>query len=113
MISLLSITFFIPSLIIGAIGSLYLKKASKKLKLTFSSIIRNYDLLFGIFLSVVGVLFYMFSLKYANLSKIYSLASLNYIVIAVLSAVFLKEKITLAKATGIIFITIGCFFVIK
>lgn len=113
MISLMSMGFFIPSLIIGAIGSLYLKKASKRLKFTLSSAIRSHDLILGVLFSGLGILFYILSLKYASLSKIYPLVSLNYILIAVLSAIFLKERITFSKALGIIFITVGCFFVIK
>jgi drug/metabolite transporter (DMT)-like permease len=112
MISLVSLAFFLPSLILGAIGSLFLKKGAKKAKLDFT-ILKNYRLISGIMLSGISALLYTFSLKYSPLSVMFPLVSFNYILIAVLSAVFLKEKITLSRAVGIIFITLGCFLIIK
>jgi uncharacterized membrane protein len=112
MISLTALVFFFPSLVLGAVGSLYLKKGAKKAKFDFS-IIRNSEIILGVFLSGLSIVLYIFSLKYSNLSRIYPLVSLNYILIAVLSALFLKEKITFSKLVGVIFITLGCFLIIK
>jgi uncharacterized membrane protein len=112
MISLTALAFFLPSLIIGAFGSLFLKKGAKNAKFDLS-VIKNYELILGVFLSSLSLVFYIFSLKYSDLSRIYSLVSLNYIIIAVLSAIFLKEKITFSKLIGIIFITLGAFLIIK
>jgi uncharacterized membrane protein len=113
MISLIALALFFPSLLIGAIGSIYLKKSAKKFKISVKAILHNKNLFFGVFLSALSIFIYIFSLKYANLSKIYPLVSINYILIAILSSRFLGEKITLSKALGIIFITLGSFFIIK
>jgi uncharacterized membrane protein len=113
MISLIALALFFPSLLIGAIGSIYLKKSAKKFKINLKAILHNKDFFFGVFLSALSIFIYIFSLKYANLSMIYPLVSINYIFIAILSSKFLGEKITVSKALGIIFITLGSFFIIK
>ena len=113
MISLIALAFFFPSLIIGSIGSVFLKKSAKKFRLSAKAILSNKNLFLGVFLSGLSIFIYIFSLKYANLSKIYPLVSLSYIIIAILSSRFLGEKITLSKALGIIFITLGSFFIIN
>jgi uncharacterized membrane protein len=113
MISFTALAIFFPSLLIGAISSIFLKKASKGFKLDIKSILGNRNLFLGLFLSVLSIFIYIFSLKYAELSKIVPLVSLNYILIASFSSVFLGEKITRQKVIGIIFITLGSFFIIK
>jgi len=113
MISTAALSFFVPSLVLGSVGSLYLKLGSKKFSLDIFSLLKNYNLIFGIFLSVASILLYVVSLKYTDVSKIYPLVSLNYVMILFLSVIFLKEKLTFYKIIGIIFITSGCFFVAR
>jgi uncharacterized membrane protein len=112
MIPLAAVLFLAPSIIIGAIGSLYMKKGAKGFRMDLT-LVKNHSMIIGVFLTAVSVILYVYALKYSELSKIYPLVSLNYILIAILSSVFLKEKITMAKAAGIIFITLGCFLTIK
>lgn len=113
MIQILSFVFLIPGIILGSIGSLFLKKGSKKFTLNLKKLIRNKEIIFGLLLFITSTAFYVPALKFGNLSIVYPLTSLSYVIISLLSVKYLGEKMNHFKWIGIIFIIIGSFLIIN
>ncbi len=112
MINILSLLFFIPSLFFGAFGAILLKKGAKKFSISIKGILNNKEILLGISLSGISMIFYLISLYFTNLSILYPLVSVNYIIVALLSVKYLDEKMNKKKWAGIIFIIFGCFLIL-
>ncbi|MFC2134814.1 EamA family transporter [Bacteroidota bacterium] len=99
---------------IGAFGSLYLKKGSADLHRHFwKNLHNNHKLILGIFLFGVSSIFYVWALKFAELSLVYPVTSLSYVWISFMSIKFLGEKMNNYKWLGIIFIIVGVFLITR
>ncbi|MBN1503137.1 EamA family transporter [Candidatus Woesearchaeota archaeon] len=103
----------IVATLIGAFGSLFLKKGSKNLSFNLISLIKNKDLVMGVALYVISSVFYIFALNYGELSMLYPLTSLAYVWVSLISIRFLNEKMNRIKWIGIILIIIGVFLVAR
>ncbi|MCM2325587.1 MAG: EamA family transporter [Candidatus Woesearchaeota archaeon] len=112
MINPVAIAFLIPAIILGGFGSIYLKKGTKKLTFNIKKIKDNMTLAFGLFLFGSSMLFYMSALRFGELTTLYPLSSFTYIVVCILSARMLKEKISNIKWAGIALIIFGSFLVV-
>jgi uncharacterized membrane protein len=112
MISLITILFLIFATILGSYGSVFLKKGAVKFSLNPTKLLRNKEVLVGIFLFGISMIFYIPVLKYNNLSIIYPLSSFTYVVVAFLSTKYLDEKMNKYKWIGIIFIILGSFLIV-
>jgi len=99
------------STVLGAFGSLFLKKGSKKFNLNIFEQIKNTHLILGIILFFFSILFYVFALRAERLSLIYPLTSFTYIWVALISIKFLGEKMNKYKWIGIVLIMLGIFLV--
>ena len=97
---------FIAS-IIAAYGALFLKKGAKFIHRNIFSQIKNWRIFLGIFLYLIGSIFFIAALKQERLSIIYPITSLTYIWIALLSKKHLDEAHNKYKWVGIILIIIG------
>lgn len=97
--------------VLSAIGSLFLKKGSKKISRNFLSIFKNKMLLFGMFMYAVSVPPYIIALKKGELSVLYPLVATSYIWSSLLALYFLKEKMNKFKWIGIFLIIIGVMFI--
>jgi len=102
---LIGILLAIVSTIFAALGALYFKKSSAKLRI--KNIIKNKYLILGIIFYFGSSLFFIPALKFGDLSFIYPFVSLGYIWTVLLSVKFLKEKMTLVKWIAIVLIVIG------
>jgi uncharacterized membrane protein len=112
MISPIAIALLIPAIILGGFGSIYLKKGTKKLTFSIKKIKDNMTLAFGLFLFGSSMLFYMTALRFGELTMLYPLSSFTYIIVCILSAKMLKEKISNLKFAGIALIILGSFIVV-
>lgn len=95
--------------ILGAVASLYLKKASGTENMI--QMLKNVHLYIGGFLYLSSALLNIWILKYLEYSVVLPLTSFTYIWTMLLSYFILKEKITKKKIAGVIFIVIGAIFV--
>jgi len=111
MLNLLAIVLVIFGTVLGAFGSLYLKKGAKSFDLNLLKQLRNKELIIGIVLFVVSAPFYIYGLSIERLSIVYPITSLTYIWVAFLSLKFLGEKMNWHKWLGIILIMAGIFFI--
>ena len=79
---------------------------------TFSTV-TNPFVLFGVFLYVISLAFWLVILSKLDVSFAYPLVALSYIVTAALAFVFLKESITVLRWAGIIFVVIGSWLIVS
>jgi uncharacterized membrane protein len=111
MINWLTIVLILIATIGGAFGSFFFKKASSRFNLNILAQLRNTELLLGMLIFTISTLSYLFALRTGGLSIIYSLTSLTYIWISIISVKFLKEKMNKHKLLGISLIVIGIFLI--
>ena len=97
--------------LVGAFGPILLKKASAKKLSKITALMKNYHLMGGIALYVVGTALFIPALKGGDLSILYPFVSLSYIWVALLSVRFLGEKMNKYKWTGITLIILGVTFI--
>lgn len=108
-----AILLVVVATFIGAFGSLFLKKGANNLHRTLSSIIKNKNLYFAVFLYGISTIVYIWALSNGDLSLIYPITSLTYVWISLVSVRFLGEKMNNFKWLGIIFIILGVFLIAK
>ncbi|MGV8150724.1 MAG: EamA family transporter [Candidatus Woesearchaeota archaeon] len=102
----------IVATMIGAVGSLFLKLGSEKFNIHISikgiiDILKNWKIIFGVFLYLVSSVFFIMILKITDLSIAYPMTSMTYIFTTILSYKFLGEKINRYKIIGIACIILG------
>jgi drug/metabolite transporter (DMT)-like permease len=111
MIKAMIVVLMLATTIAGAFGSLFFKKAAKDFNFNILKQLRNTNLIIGVLLFGIGTLFYLLALRTGGLSIIYSLTSLTYIWIALISRKFLGEKMNKFKWLGIALIMLGIFLI--
>jgi len=97
--------------LIGSLGALFLKLASKDFSLDIRKIIRNKFIYLGILFYAAGTILFIPALKGGELSVLYPLVSTSYIWVCLLSMKFLKEKMNALKWIGITIIIMGVIFI--
>ncbi|MGD0794312.1 MAG: EamA family transporter [Dehalococcoidales bacterium] len=80
---------------------------------TLFLIFTNIRILIGLLFYAVSAVLWLAALSTLNVSFMYPLLSLAYVVTAILAFVFLKEKITPFGWLGIILVVGGCFLILK
>lgn len=93
--------------VVGSFGPIFLKKASAKFSLNPFEMIKNKNLIIGIFFYAMGTILFIPALKGGELSVLYPFVALAYVWVALLSKAILKEKITPLKWIGITVIILG------
>lgn len=111
MTPLWSILLVLVASVIGAVGAVFLKKGSQRLKFRFKSLIRNYYLISGFLLYGISTIPFILALKWGDLSIIYPSVATVYIWIAIFSIKFLGEKMNKWKWLGIALIIAGVTFI--
>ena len=97
--------------ILGSFGPILLKKGSETFSLNLKLLIKNYYLIGGTLLYMLGTVIFITALRGGELSILYPLVSVTYIWVSFLSIKFLKEKMNKYKWIGIILIIIGVSFI--
>ncbi len=93
--------------LIGAIASLFLKKASSNNGLL--NMLKHPFLYLGGGLYLISALLNIYVLRYIEYSIVLPLTAITYIWTMIFSRVFLFEKISIKKVTGVCLIIIGVF----
>ncbi len=105
MIELWRIGLCFASIVVGSFGPIYLKRGSSKL--TSIAPWRNWELIAGCMLYVVGVSLFIPALKGGQLSLLYPILSLSYAWVCFLSTRLLGEKMNRFKWMGVSLIVLG------
>lgn len=118
------ITLFCVGMVLGLMGQLLLKKGMihigevtlfskgiRNLSKTVWNMMTNKTVLAGIFFFAVSSLLWLVILSGLELSYIYPLVSINYVLVALSSRVLFKEKVTKARWLSIAVIIVGVILV--
>jgi len=97
----------IIAVLFGSYGSVLFKKGSEKFSLSIDGIFKNPYLIKGALLFFSSSLVFIVALRGGELSVLYPLVSISYIMVAFYSMRELKEKMNAKKWIGIVLIIIG------
>jgi multidrug transporter EmrE-like cation transporter len=109
----------------GAFAQISLKKGVNNLndKFSISDIMKPWNwpkifsespyILVGLLLYVIGFVVWVAALTKFDVSFMYPMLSLAYVLVAVLSFVFLKESLGIYRIVGIALVTAGTFFLLR
>jgi uncharacterized membrane protein len=109
-------------IIMGAVGQILMKNGMSQIGQiggwgglfnlsTFVSIFTNIYVVGGLVLYAVSSFLWIGALSTSNVSFIYPLLSLAYVLTAILGFIFLKENISLLRWLGILVVCAGVFLV--
>lgn len=80
---------------------------------TFQLMFTNLFVIGGLCLYAISSVLWLVALSSLNVSLMYPLLSLAYVVVAILSFFFLKESISLIRWLGILIVVVGCFLIVR
>lgn len=108
---------------LGAFAQISLKNGMNKLGVIefgeiikpsgFSKVFTNGFVLLGVVLYAVSLLAWLSALSRLDVSFMYPLISVGYVITAIFAFIFLKENITLIRWAGILFIVFGSFLIAR
>ena len=99
--------------LLGAVGQIFFKLASKDLNFEIISLLTNWKLFLGLFLYGIATIIFIFALKQGNLSILYPIIATSYVWVAIFSMIFLKEAFTDYKLFGVILIILAVGLITK
>jgi drug/metabolite transporter (DMT)-like permease len=80
---------------------------------TLVRIFTNVRILAGLFCYGIAAILWLGAMSTLNISFIYPLLSLSYVITALIALIFLKENITLSHWIGIIMVVGGCLLIVR
>lgn len=101
-----SILLVLFASVIGSFGAVYLKLGAAHLNRGFRYII-NWQLGFGVFLFLGSSIPFLMGLKHGELSVLYPMVSLSYVMTLFWSRLFFGEPITKGKLGALVLIVAG------
>jgi multidrug transporter EmrE-like cation transporter len=108
MATMLAIGLVILAVLVGSFGPIFLKKSSSTFTIRRPlDNLKNHNLFIGLLFYAFGTVCFVPALKYGELSVLYPLLSLGYVVVALYSRIILKEKMNIYKYAGIAAILVG------
>lgn len=80
---------------------------------TISNIITDKYIILGLLLYGSAFFFWLSAMSTLDISFMYPMLSLAYVLTAVLAFVFLGEEVTLLRWTGIVLVMLGCILIMR
>ncbi|RLF37408.1 MAG: multidrug transporter [Thermoplasmata archaeon] len=105
MVNIISLILALVNSFLGASGAIFLKKGSGKIFIKKTVV--NSNLIIAGLLYLLSFIFFLIAIKFDDISIVYPITSVSYIWVVVLSAKFLKEKITTIKTLSLFLIIAG------
>ena len=122
--AMFALTLVLICILAGAAGQIFWKEGMSSIDKingmkdllqvkTVLIIFTNKYILLGIFLYAVSVFLWLGAMSTLDISFMYPLLSLGYVITAILASVFIGENITLMRGAGIALVTAGCFLITR
>jgi drug/metabolite transporter (DMT)-like permease len=77
------------------------------------SVLSNFYVVLGLSLYFIGAFLWLAAMSSLNISFMYPLLSLAYLVTAIFAFLYLGETITVVRWTGIALVIAGCFLIAR
>jgi drug/metabolite transporter (DMT)-like permease len=106
----ISIILVITASIIGSMGAVFLKLGAEPLRYGWRNAL-NVKLASGVALFLGSSVFYLLGIRRGELSVLFPMVSISYVLGAVWSKFFFGEEFTKAKFVGLTLIMLGVVFV--
>jgi drug/metabolite transporter (DMT)-like permease len=111
-------------IVFGAIGQILMKTGMSQIRdmgslrnffkiSTIIQIFTNFYVICGLFLYLIASFFWLGALSTLDVSYLYPLLSLGYVLTSLLGMFFLRENIPMLRWFGIFLVVIGCFLILK
>jgi drug/metabolite transporter (DMT)-like permease len=115
----MSATILIISIILGAFGQISMKKGIsdtnyigiRAIAKNIFKVLTSPFIILGLLFYAISSLLWLSSMAKLDISFMYPLVSMGYFITAFFAAVFLKERISTTRWTGIILILAGSLFI--
>lgn len=111
-LKLISYLTLFASIAFGIIGQLLMKHTMSNKADGFFTWSFIQQLILALTIYSLGIVNWIFALRFVKLSIAYPLTSLNYVGILLGSYYFFDEKITLIRVAGVVLIFVGVLFVV-
>lgn len=119
-----ALTLVLICVFLSAMGQITMKNGMNQLgEISSAGQLFNVGTLFHMFtnpyvlggtcLYVVSLLLWLGAMSTLDISLMYPLASLAYVIVAIIAFIFLKEDITLLRWMGIFMVMGGCFLITR
>ena len=95
------------SAFIGSFGAVFLKAGASRLHRQLSSLLLNWRLALGVFLYLLSSYFFVLGVREGQLTILYPMVSLGYILTFAWARLFFKEPFTPNKTVGLALVAIG------
>jgi len=103
-----SIQLTLLAVLVGAVGPIFLKKAAPHIHFRKPiTLLTNHFLILGVLAYVLSTAIYVPALRGGELSVLYPLISLSFVLVSFFSVLFLNEKMNKMKWLGVLFIILG------
>lgn len=123
-LNMFAIGLVLVCVVFGAMGQISMKAGMRQVQQingfsdlmnpsTMMQIFGNVYVMGGLVLYMVSAFLWLGALSTLDVSSMYPLLSLAYVVTAVFAVTFLGEVITLSKWAGIALVVIGCVLIVK
>ena len=110
--------------LLGALGQVAMKSGMKQMpqinslndlldSKTIMAIFGNTYVIGGLILYMVSAFLWLGALSTLDVSFMYPLLSLAYVVTAVFAIIYLGEIVTLSRWAGIVLVVIGCILIVR
>lgn len=99
--------------LLGAMGQIFFKLSSENFSFNPFNLIKNYKFLIGASLYAISAIFFVWALKFGDVSTLYPIIATSYIWVGLFANIFLKEPFPLIRLGGITLIIIGIFLIVK
>ncbi len=103
------IAYILLSTVVGALGTIYFKKGVQGISLL--QIWKRKWFWYGGGLYILSSVFYLLALRQEMITVVYPLASVSYLWVALFSAHFLHEKVTVWNIGGVCGIVLGMILI--
>jgi drug/metabolite transporter (DMT)-like permease len=123
-INMFAISLVLICVVFGALGQISMKAGMRQVQQiddfsalldlhTITQIFSNFYVMGGLFLYMVSAFLWLGALSTMDVSSMYPLLSLAYVVTAVFAVVFLGEIVTIYRWAGIALVVIGCILILR
>ena len=123
-INMFAIGLLVVCILFGAFGQIFMKAGMNQLDKiddmaqlldpdTAMSILKNKYVIGGLLLYAISAFLWLGALSTLDVSFMYPMLSLAYVITAILAFVSLGENITVVRWAGIVLVVAGCFLIAR
>jgi multidrug transporter EmrE-like cation transporter len=111
-------------ILLGALGQISMKAGMNRMEridgfadllnpVTATNILKNYYIIGGLLLYLISVILWLAAMSTLDVSFMYPLLSMAYVITAIAAFLFLGETITIVRWAGIALVVAGCFLITR